>query len=95
MAKITGKTKTGFAFSIDEEARDDMELLENIIEIEKGAYTVIPDVVVGLLGKEQKEKLYEHCRNKKTGRVLATKVFAEVENIFSAIQEGDSETKNS
>ena len=95
MAKITGKTKTGFAFSIDEEARDDMEMLESIIAIEKGAYTAVPDVVISLLGKEQKAKLYEHCRNKKTGRVLASKVFAEIENIFNAIQEGESATKNS
>lgn len=94
MAKITGKTKTGFEFSIDEDARNDMELLENIIAIEKGAYTAVPDVVVSLLGEEQKKKLYEHCRNKKTGRVPATKVFAEVGSIFNAIQEGDSETKN-
>lgn len=95
MAKITGKTKTGFSFSIDEEAKDDIELLEDIVEIEKGAYDAIPRVVVSLLGEGQKKKLYEHCRNKKTGRVPATKVFAEIENIFNAIEESNSEIKNS
>ena len=94
MAKITGKTKSGFAFSIDEEARNDMELLESIIAIESGKYESIPNVVTCLLGEKQKVKLYEHCRDKKTGRVLATSVFEEVENIFTAIQDGESATKN-
>lgn len=97
MAKVSGKTKTGFSFSIDEEARDDMELLENIIAIDNGDLRAVPVVVVSLLGEKQKEKLYEHCRDKKTGRVSATKVFEEVENIFNAISESeeDSGTKNS
>ena len=96
MAKITGKTKSGFQFSIEEEARDDMELLESIIKLDKGDYTAITDVVVRLLGDKQKEKLYEHCRDKKTGRVRVTKICDEVEAIFTAVENQDeSDTKNS
>lgn len=95
MATITGKTKTGFTFKIDEEARDDMELMEAFIGMSKGDYAVVPDIISGLLGEDQKKKLYEHCRDKKTGRVLSTKVYKEVENIMEIAREKAEQTKNS
>ena len=95
MAKITGKTKTGFAFTIDEEVRDDMELLEYFIEMSKGNTGVVPDILISLLGEEQKKHLYEHCRNKKTGRVSSVKIYKEVENIMEVAREQAGQTKNS
>lgn len=94
MAKITGKTKSGFSFTIDEEVRDDMELFECFIAMGKGDDSVVPDVISGLLGETQKKKLYEHCRNKKTGRVVATMVFDEVKDIMDVAREKAEQTKN-
>lgn len=94
MAKIKGKTKTGFTFLIDEDARNDMELLEGFIAMSKGDYSVVPDILVNLLGEEQKKKLYDHCRSKESGRVLATSVYAELENIMDVAREKAEQTKN-
>ena len=90
---IKGKTESGFAFQIDEEARDDMELLDAILKLDAGEKQYMSEVVVRLLGEEQRDKLYDHCRGK-SGRVLASKVLAEVNGIFEAIQNSDSDLKN-
>ena len=55
MKKIKGMTSTGFSFEIDEEARDDMEILERLIDMSRGDLTAMPDVLLGLLGTEQKK----------------------------------------
>lgn len=93
MKKIKGMTSTGFSFEIDEEARDDMEILERLIDMSRGDLTAMPDVLIGLLGTEQKKALYEHCRGK-SGRVSSKAVFAEVQSIFENTKAGESDTKN-
>lgn len=93
MKKIKGTTATGFQFIVDEEARDDMELLEKLSEMSKGDMTAMPDVLVSLLGEDQKKALYDHCRSK-SGRVLATKVMSELEGIFKNIRDRETDTKN-
>lgn len=93
MKKFTGKTSTGFQFEIDEEARDDMELLENFTAIAKGNLGIVPETIAGFLGEEQKKRLYEHCRGK-SGRVSTKRVMTELDNIFAALRETDSDTKN-
>ena len=94
MAKKNMKTSSGFSFHIDAEARDDMELLENITRFDRGEKDLLPYLISGLLGEEQKKRLYEHCRGK-SGRVSATAVFTELAEIIKTIQEnGDTETKN-
>lgn len=93
MKKIKGTTATGFQFIVDEEARDDMELLEKLSEMSKGDMTAMPAVLVSLLGEDQKKALYDHCRSK-SGRVLATKVMSELEGIFKNIRDGETDTKN-
>lgn len=91
---VKGKTDTGFSFTINEEARDDMEVLENLSLMSKGRLDVMPAVLVSLLGEEQKEKLYEHCRTKK-GRVSAKKVMSELQDIFKKASEAeDKSVKN-
>ena len=90
---IKGKTATGFSFSIDEDARDDMELLETITRIDDGETQLAPKVIGLLLGEEQKKKLYDHCRGK-SGRASATRVFEELKSIFDELGKTDSETKN-
>lgn len=90
---IKGKTASGFNFKIDEEARDDMELLELLTDMDRGETSQAPKVVEMLLGAEQKKALYEHCRGK-SGRVSATRVFEELTAIFNEIGKTDSDTKN-
>ena len=90
---LKGKTDTGFRFSIDEEARDDMELLENLALMAGGDLSVMPNTLVMLLGEEQKKKLYDHCRGE-SGRVSSKKVMAELEDIFNKAGEADTDLKN-
>lgn len=90
---LKGKTDTGFRFSIDDEARDDMELLEKLAALSKGDVSVLPDTLVLFLGEEQKKKLYDHCRGK-SGRVSSKAVMVELEDIFAKAKEGDTDIKN-
>ena len=90
---LKGKTETGFEFEIDEDVKDDMELLDAITYIDKGDWTYVTEVLDRLLGTEQKKKLYDHCRNEK-GRAPASVVMQEVKNIFDAVGESESEVKN-
>ena len=90
---IKGITSGGFSFKIDEEARDDMELLETISQLDSGEMELLPKVIEMLLGKKQKDALYEHCRGK-SGRVSAKKVMNEIKSIFDNIKESESKTKN-
>ena len=87
---LTGTTKSGFYFEIDETALDDMEFVEALAELEENALK-FPKVCTMLLGKAQKKKLYDHFRDE-NGKVP-------VEVISNAIAEimtmaGES-TKNS
>lgn len=83
---ISGKTESGFEFELDEVALDDMELLENLIALDKGEWQFLPAIVQGILGAEQKQKLYDYCRDEKTGRVSIRKVTNEVKELFSSVK---------
>lgn len=91
---VKGKTATGFNFKVTDDVRDDMELLENITRFDRGEKDLLPVLIEGLLGAEQKKQLYDHCRSK-TGRVSAQKVIKEVAEILNIIQKsGDTDIKN-
>lgn len=90
---VKGKTESGFSFKIDDDVRDDMELLENLTRMDAGETQLAPLILESLLGAEQKKKLYEHCRGT-SGRVSATKVFVELKSIFDEIHKSDDDTKN-
>lgn len=92
---MKGKTSTGFKFEIDEEIRDDMELLEGLCTLDAGDLRALPNVVEAILGEEQKKRLYDYCRTEK-GRVSSRKVLKEIKGIFDAINEseGNEELKN-
>lgn len=94
---IKGTTKTGFQFSISDEARDDMEILENLSKFGEGRIDLVPKTLVALLGEKQKDKLYEHCTIKgKSGksRVSAKKIMQELQNIFEEAGKASEEIKN-
>lgn len=90
---LSGKTTTGFAFKIDDDAKDDYDLLNAFTRLQAGHNEVLDEAVELLLGKEQKNKLREHCRSK-SGRVLASKIIKEVEEIINIIGNSDSDVKN-
>lgn len=86
---VTGKTESGFEYTLDEEALDDYELLEILSEIDNGNDSLIPKVARLILGNEQLNDLKEHVRNEK-GKVPATKMIEEITQIIT----GNKEVKN-
>lgn len=80
----TGVTGSGFEFEVEEAALDDWELLESLVELEKGSRTGYIGAANGLLGKKGAAALKEHCRGK-DGRVPITAVAKELNEIFELI----------
>lgn len=76
----SGTTSSGFKFKIDEVDLNDMEFIELMAEAEENPLKY-PKMVERMLGKEQKQKLYDHVRTKK-GRVPPDAIDKEVEEIF-------------
>lgn len=87
---VKGKTKTGFKFEFDELKLDDMEFIEMVAGVEDDV-TLLPKLLNLVLGKEQKQKLYDHLRTE-DGRVPTQAVSEAMEEIFAAA--GD-QVKNS
>lgn len=87
---ITGKTKSGFEYSIDDTKLNDMRYVDALAEADNGDTTAFSKVVLMTLGKEQRDKLYDHVAEK-DGRVPVEKFSAE----FYEIMEASAETKNS
>lgn len=83
---ITGKTSSGFEFELQEHVLDDMELLDAIVEADENP-AAIPKIVNMVLGKEGKQRLYDHLRTEH-GNVPIMKVAAEVAEIFNCSQQG-------
>lgn len=87
---IEGKTKSGFSFKINEDAKNDIELIEELKAIDDGDLRFIPNVIEKLLGNEQKKALYEHLRTDK-GTVPIDKCI----DILAEMLNKENETKNS
>lgn len=83
---VKGKTTTGFTFEITADARDDYELFEDLVNLDRGDVTVMPSILTRLLGDKQKAALVEHCRSEKTGRVSTVALTAELRRIMSTVQ---------
>ena len=80
------ETKSGFVCDIDDAVVNDMEVLDLVVEIEKGNVLKYPVLLEKLLGAELKKKLYDHVRV--DGRVPYAAVDAEISDIFSGIGGG-------
>ena len=80
---MEGKTSTGFKFTIADDANDDMELLDALIDLDDDKLSGLKYAMKALLGEEQKDALYEHCRV--DGRVRASKVMREFKEIIEAL----------
>lgn len=90
---VTGTTSSGFAFSLDEKALDNMELVDTLAEMESGDSLAISAVVRMVLGEEQRRALYEHLRTA-DGRVPASAVSDAVMEIFNAFGKAGKAGKN-
>lgn len=87
---ITGKTTSGFEFTIDEAALDDMRLIDTMaVILSPGASR--SDILAAnsrgaeiLLGPAQKEALYEHIGKQHDGRVPIAVFAQELKEIMAA-----------
>lgn len=92
---LNGKTKTGFKFQIEESLLDNMELVDAIAEIEDDPDPIVVSKMIKLLfTPEEKAKLYDHIRDKSTGRVPLQKLGDEITNIFYELSKDKDEVKN-
>ena len=87
---IAGTTSSGFAFSISDEAENDMELFELFAEADQNPL-VLPTLISKLLGSEQKKRLYDHLRNE-NGIVPVDKVG---EELLEMLKGGGADGKKS
>lgn len=81
---VNGKTKSGFAFSVDENAMNDMELVDVLADKETDDAFRMSYILKHLLPADQRKKLYDHVRTD-NGRVPVDAVAAEIEDIFVAM----------
>jgi hypothetical protein len=91
---IEGKTSTGFVYKIHDDVLDDMELLDALVDMDNGDMSSYRYAIKALLGEEQRKALYEHVRDKKTGRVSAKKVFEAFAEVLNSAKENQA-IKNS
>lgn len=63
-----GKLDNGFEYEVDEKVLDDMEMLDALAEAQGEDPLKISVVSKKLLGKEQRQRLYDHLRDE-DGRV--------------------------
>ena len=91
--KITGITKQGFHYSVDDAVGDDWELIEILSEMNNDEYLSVVPFAKKLLGNayselndpiDQYERLKKFCRDKKTGRVLTSKMQENIMDIFNS-----------
>ena len=83
-------TDSGFTCSIDTSAMDDMRIMDALIDLQNGTrmeqIVALRTILERLLGKDQKDALYEHLEAK-TGRAGTIAVQAELLDIFNKIGE--------
>ena len=82
---ISGKTQSGFEYTIADNIGDDYELLELMGEVRNGDTLAIFALIDRVLGKEQHKALKEHCRV--DGRVSTTRMNEEIVDIFTNSKE--------
>ena len=80
---MKGTTRTGFAFEVDENAFNDMEVVDVLSSDEMDATYKMSFLVKRMLGAKQKKALYDHLRDA-SGRVPVDAVEREMEDIFDA-----------
>lgn len=83
---MKGELKNGFSFDVDENALDNMELIDAMAEAQEENPAMFSKAVLLLLGKDQRKKLYDHIRDD-NGRVSVEAVTNSFVEIFEALGE--------
>lgn len=78
---IKGTTQSGFNYQIDPDIFFDMEFWEKMAEVDDNPF-LLPKVISIALGEEQKDNLYNFCRDK-SGKVPIDKVVRVIKEIFA------------
>ena len=81
MKKI--RLENGLNLEIQDNALDNMELVDDLVELDEGNGYAISRVVGRILDKEQKQKLYDHLRV--DGVVQISKVVDCMKEIFDKL----------
>lgn len=84
---ITAKTESGFSIELEESALDNMEVLDALSDLDEGNPLAMSRLVVKLLGKDGKKRLYDHLRTE-DGRVPAAAVESAIMELFQSINAG-------
>ena len=84
---ITEKTESGFSIELEESALDNMEVLDALSDLDEGNPLAMSRLVVKLLGKDGKKRLYDHLRTE-DGRVPASAVESAIMELFQSINTG-------
>lgn len=84
---ITAKTESGFSIELEESALDNMEVLDALSDLDEGNPLAMSRLVVKLLGKDGKKRLYDHLRTE-DGRVPASAVESAIMELFQSITAG-------
>lgn len=77
-------TKSGFTCEVNEQAVDNMEMLEVLAELANDNVLVVPKFAQLLLSKEGKKRLYDYLRTE-DGRVPTAQCSAELMEIFQSL----------
>lgn len=84
----TGKTKTGFEYTFNEDLINDMEVIDALAEVQSGENILaVSTVAKKLFSAEDRKRLYDHVRLE-DGRVPADALMEEVAEIISGSEEG-------
>ena len=81
---MKGKLKNGFEFDIDEKALDNMELIDAMAEAQDDNPAKFSKSILLLLGKDERDRLYDHIREQ-DGRVPIQAVSDSFVEIFQAL----------
>ena len=84
---ITAKTESGFSIELEESTLDNMEVLDALSDLDEGNPLAMSRLVVKLLGKDGKKRLYDHLRTE-DGRVPASAVERAIMALFQSINAG-------
>lgn len=88
MAKITGKTKTGFAFEYDDRMLEDWRYATALTRAQKGSdmekMVAMVQLIELLIGVDNTEKLQEHVCKLNDGYIPDAKMIAEWNDMLEA-----------
>lgn len=85
MSKIKGTLSNGFEYKINSDALDDIEFLEMLVDADDDDIASVMMLINKLLGKKQKQRLYDHLRNDK-GIVKASDVSGAISEMFDQVK---------